>query len=505
MQKVRHVADSIPIHISETEVEEGVCLKFETTSFQHPSSFSETGQSQLPSFDQDSTCFRSRFPLRKQCLPLHRTATFFVRRQDSPRCYIVLEWQLHPQSEYTTSPTIASNSPDKLHASHARRKGVAAEAGWVLCPACARALNRLGFASHVVHVHANLSETEQEGLLKLLDGASPTLPRGSGGMHDNNASLSVHDNETQFASEKKRHEDQERTEHLGLTAAKRGDIQALAKLLDSGWDPLGVLSLDRHGASALDWSAGRGHLEVLQLLLSCGALQGRGSIARRDGKGPLHWAARGNHAAVVRWLLHNHTHMHENTVASTRSISLTNAPRPHFWVSMPTVDGTTPLHLACYGGSLSCVALLVELKADPFGTNRFGCNASHFACMGEAASAVAICQFLQHQCRMRFVEVQSGGHTPLHKAAMAGNAEVVAWLTESQGEGVALDATARSELGRVVASQRPNCRPSAMVRSPSGMASSSPAASAHVESLRRRLIEFEASFDRTICGSGMEY
>ena len=48
-------------------------------------------------------------------------------------------------------------------------------------------------------------------------------------------------------------------------------------------------SLDRHGASALDWAAGGGHLSCVKLLLP----QAIGLRAcRRDGRGPLHWAAR---------------------------------------------------------------------------------------------------------------------------------------------------------------------------------------------------------------------
>ena len=71
--------------------------------------------------------------------------------------------------------------------------------------------------------------------------------------------------------------------HPGLVAARDGDAEALQALLQEGWDPLGADSLDCHGASALDWAAGGGHLRCLQLLAP--AAKGR-QACRRDGRGP---------------------------------------------------------------------------------------------------------------------------------------------------------------------------------------------------------------------------
>ena len=77
--------------------------------------------------------------------------------------------------------------------------------------------------------------------------------------------------------------------HPGLVAARDGDHAMLAGLLADGWQVFSRASLDRHGASALDWAAGAGHVRCVELL----APHAAGVVScRRDGREAIHWAAR---------------------------------------------------------------------------------------------------------------------------------------------------------------------------------------------------------------------
>ena len=52
-----------------------------------------------------------------------------------------------------------------------------------------------------------------------------------------------------------------------LQAARDGDLAWLVELSASGWTPSGSGSRDRHGATALMWAAGGGHLAVVTHLV----------------------------------------------------------------------------------------------------------------------------------------------------------------------------------------------------------------------------------------------
>mmetsp|Transcript_23811 Transcript_23811/g.42357 ORF Transcript_23811/g.42357 Transcript_23811/m.42357 type:complete len:284 (-) Transcript_23811:156-1007(-) len=196
--------------------------------------------------------------------------------------------------------------------------------------------------------------------------------------------------------------------HPGLTAARDGDVETLKALILQGWDPLSAGSLDRHGASALDWAAGNGHLHCLIELLP---LVGRRQVCRRDGRGPAHWAARCGHANVLTYLLEQ------------RATGAEHA-------DVPTGDGSTMLMLAAFGGHLDVADVLVNrFGAQIAKVNAWGCDAAHFAAMG---GNVEICKWL-HVLGLIFSRPQSKGHTALHKAADRGSAAVLRWLLTGGG------------------------------------------------------------------------
>jgi ankyrin repeat protein len=157
----------------------------------------------------------------------------------------------------------------------------------------------------------------------------------------------------------------------GLDAARRGDARALRELvMEKNWDPLS--SRDRHGAGALLWSAGAGHLKCVRLLCE-EAPEGRLPLDPNDpkthqtgrrayrGRTALHWAARNGHLDVVRYLVIN-----KNVDVDRR-----------------TDEGTTAFHWAVWRGRLEVARWLVEEGKCLFAAvNTFGCNAAMWCAQG---------------------------------------------------------------------------------------------------------------------------
>ena len=201
-----------------------------------------------------------------------------------------------------------------------------------------------------------------------------------------------------------------------LAAARDGDVAALAALADAGWAQA-ASCVDRHGATALLWAAGGGHLEACRLLVArCGA-QPRTEAAAKDGRSALHWAARHGRLHVVAWLL--------------RDCGCD--------ADVATRDGTTPLHLAAWQGHVAVCALLAEASAAPkaaaAAANAFGCAAAHWAALRDD-NARAMCAWLSAagaDWRAR----NAAGHAPLHKACARGAAVLVTWLLSPDGGGCA--------------------------------------------------------------------
>ena len=295
----------------------------------------------------------------------------------------------------------------------------------------------------------------------------------------------------------------------GLAAAQAGDTAALRELLRRGWDVR--RAVDRHGSGALHWAAGSGQLGALQLLLGhlaaekaaaavppaaaggggaasaatvatiatvAAPLSSEAAVAvtrgRRDGKTPLHWAARNGQEHVVRYLL---------------SDAVGVAP------DAPTRDGSTPLHLSLFGGHAATAALLARAGAAVGRRNGFCCGATHWVAMGGSVAAaewVWSALLLQAAAATdgrtdgsgarrdgdgeeggkggcdsesgaesgdssgggsraplrRFCEAQKEGQTPLHKAAGFGHAALCEWLVGRVGGG---DAEGRAAGGSAAA------------------------------------------------------
>jgi ankyrin repeat protein len=229
----------------------------------------------------------------------------------------------------------------------------------------------------------------------------------------------------------------------GLDAARRGDARALrALVLEGKWDPR--VARDRHGAGALLWSAGAGHLACVRLLCE-EAPVGREPLDPNDpathqggrrayrGRTALHWAARNGHLDVVRYL-----------------VTEKNAD-----VDARTFEGTTAFGWAVWRGRLEVARWLVEQGKCAFAAvNTFGCNAAMWCAQGaeeerderEAKSAgeklagadppansdelgeVPPTTAYVASLGVSFRPINANGHSAVHKAAQRGRRDVCAFL-----------------------------------------------------------------------------
>jgi ankyrin repeat protein len=100
-------------------------------------------------------------------------------------------------------------------------------------------------------------------------------------------------------------------------------------------------------------------------------------------------------------------------------------------------DGTTPLHLACFGGQVDAFDVLVEHGASVAAKNEWGCDAAHWMGMTRCEckdDVWRLCNRLA-QGGVTFVEQQKQGHTALHKAAQRKNRHVIEWMAGSKADG----------------------------------------------------------------------
>ena len=123
-----------------------------------------------------------------------------------------------------------------------------------------------------------------------------------------------------------------------IDAARQGDAAAVESLLKQGTNPNTAAG---DGMTALHWAAERGHQEVVELLISSGAVV---DTKTRIGKyTPLHLASRSGHGGATRLLLKAGSNPNATT----------------------TTSGVTPLHLAAAAiEGADAVAALLEHGAD---------------------------------------------------------------------------------------------------------------------------------------------
>ena len=199
----------------------------------------------------------------------------------------------------------------------------------------------------------------------------------------------------------------------GLEAARRGDVDALRRLVkDEGWDA--NAAVDRHGSGALLWAAGAGRLDAVKFLVEeAGTDPATTSQAGRRayaGRTALHWAARNGHVHVMEYLV------------ISRGVD----------VDARTAEGTTAFAWACWRGRVDAMRWLVEKGECRFGAvNTFGCNAAMWVVQGGAG--LDACRYVR-SLGVTFRLLNANGHSAVHKAAQRGRRDVCAWLLGRGGD-----------------------------------------------------------------------
>lgn len=201
----------------------------------------------------------------------------------------------------------------------------------------------------------------------------------------------------------------------GLAAARDGDVAALRNLVASGEPPFDPhTAADQHGAGALLWAAGGGHLDACRYLVNECALdaRARGGPSAKTRRSALHWAARNGHLPVVQWLVGDEVGLD---------------------VDEGTADGTTAFHWAVWQGHVALARWLVdEAGCDCRSVNSFGCNAVQWCAQ---TGDLAMLQFVRG-VGLDLGLLNNNGHSALHKAAVKGQAEACAWLLDEARGGL---------------------------------------------------------------------
>lgn len=182
------------------------------------------------------------------------------------------------------------------------------------------------------------------------------------------------------------------------------------------------------GETALTAAAGRGKLEICELLLERGAAVSR---ANRRGVPPLFCAARQGHWQVVQLLL-------------DRGCD----------VNLSDKQGRTPLMVAACEGHLSTVEFLLSKGAALSSLDKEGLSALSWACL---KGHRAVVQYLVEE-GAEIDQTDKNGRTPLDLAAFYGDAETVLYLVEKGAVIEHVDHSGMRPLDRAI-----GCRNTAVV------------------------------------------
>ncbi|KAI8811083.1 ankyrin repeat-containing domain protein [Cladochytrium replicatum] len=168
-------------------------------------------------------------------------------------------------------------------------------------------------------------------------------------------------------------------------ASKRGFLDRVAELLDSGVDPNGR---DNETCTALHWAAWNNHLAIVKFLVDRGA-----EIDVFGGdlwSTPLHWAVRAGHVHVVTFLVKKGANVEAKDNQGYNALHLCcHGGHPMVMafliasgMDVDTLDSMsrTPLMWCAYKGiSLECVKMLLRAKADIDRADLTGFTALHWA------------------------------------------------------------------------------------------------------------------------------
>ncbi|XP_071108992.1 ankyrin repeat domain-containing protein 50-like [Haliotis cracherodii] len=191
-------------------------------------------------------------------------------------------------------------------------------------------------------------------------------------------------------------------------ACRKGDLGRIRYILSRG-----LVDVDggdeKHGRTPLMVAAEKGHRRVFDFLIRKGA---NVSQVDDDGNNILHWACRGGHMDMMKYLLSQH--------------SVDIHSRGKF--------GSTPLMKAVYYGNRDMFKFLVSQGANVSQVDDDGDNILHWACIG---GHVGMVKYLLSQHIIDINSRSKKGKTPLMKAAYYGQRDVLEFLV-SKGANVSM-------------------------------------------------------------------
>jgi ankyrin repeat protein len=217
-------------------------------------------------------------------------------------------------------------------------------------------------------------------------------------------------------------------------AAYRGHEETVAVLLEQGAQANSGLSL---GMTPLMMACGKGHFGVARMLLQHIGDQAL-EEANEKGWTVLHWAASRGQEETVAFFLKEGAPLNSRTVDGSTAqrlaclggqVGVVRVLLQHMGAQalhQTDDDGRTALHWASLGGHGEMVAFLVGQGADANSTDSFGRTPLMFA--SDKGSVGAVRMLLQHMGGQAFQEADDIGRTALHWAASRGREEVVALL-----------------------------------------------------------------------------
>lgn len=184
--------------------------------------------------------------------------------------------------------------------------------------------------------------------------------------------------------------------------AKHGDLQTVRDLVQDGINVND--DLDEYGATALYWSALKGHSDITVFLLDNGAMVDQKNT---DGDTALHVATAFGHKDIVQLLLSKGAKIDERRK-----------------------EGTTSLHIAVSRNQKEVVELLLASGAEVDVRNRDGVTPLYHAAAKNLPDVVTL--LLSKGADPNAANLQ--GDTPLHAAAAYGNKQVVELLLKVGAE-----------------------------------------------------------------------
>jgi len=222
---------------------------------------------------------------------------------------------------------------------------------------------------------------------------------------------------------------------LLLKGAYKGHKEVVAVLLANPHAAT-IEASTRSGFTALHMACGKGHVSVLETLLTHGAaIEAR----NKNGSTPLHTAAQKGYAAVVECLITHKANIEAtnhngvtplNSAAHKGHVEVVRTLLRHGAVMEATnKNGITPLYSAAHRGHLDVVHCLLEHNANIEGTTKnHGATPLYISAQEGFEEIVEL--LLKHNANVE-AKIWSGmrsGATPLYTAAHRGHVKIVKLL-----------------------------------------------------------------------------